>query len=84
MLPFGGDSAAFSKFSSLQVNNDKTEIFAIGKHSLDQTNFPHKTRTSIKTLGICFDYNVLSSMKTNFETILKSTRDILSMWKLRY
>ena len=27
----------FSKFSDLQVNNDKTEIFAIGRHFLDQS-----------------------------------------------
>ena len=73
----------FSKFSNLQVNNDKTEIFAFGRHSLDQTNFPHKIRTSIKILRICFYYNVLSRMKTNFESILKSIRDILSMWKWR-
>ena len=32
----------FSKFSNLQVNHEKTEIFAIGRHSLDQSNFPHK------------------------------------------
>ena len=32
----------FSKFSNLQVNNEKTEIFAIGGHFLDQSNFPHK------------------------------------------
>ena len=73
----------FSKFSNLEVNNDKTEIFAIGRHSLDQTNFPHKIRTSIKILRIYFDYNILSRMKTNFESILKSIRDILSMWKWR-
>ena len=34
---YRGDSAAFfSKFSNLEVNNDKTEIFAIGRHFLDQ------------------------------------------------
>ena len=73
----------FSKFSNLQVNNDKTEIFAIGRHFLDQSNFPHKIRTSIKILGIYFDYNVRSRLKTNFESILKSIRDILNMWKWR-
>ena len=67
----------FSKLSNLRVNNDKTEIFAIGRHSLDQTNVPHKIRTSIKILGIYFEYSVLSRMKTNFESILKSIlRDI--------
>ena len=32
----------FSKFSNLQVNYEKNEIFAIGRHFLDQSNFPHK------------------------------------------
>ena len=73
----------FSKVSNLQVNNDKTEIFAIGRHFLDQSNFPHKIRTSIKILGIYFDYNVRSRLKANFESILKSIRDILNMWKCR-
>ena len=67
----------FSKlFSNLQVNNDKTEIFAIGRHFLVQSNFPHKIRTSITILGIYFDCNVRSRMKTKFESILKSIRDI--------
>lgn len=37
----------FSRFSNLQVNNDKTEIFAIGGQKLDQKNFHHEVRTSI-------------------------------------
>ena len=45
----------FSRFSNLHVNNEKTEIFAIGRHCLDQINLPHKIRTSIKILGIVFD-----------------------------
>ena len=35
----------FSRFSNLQVNNDKTEIFAIGGQKLDQKNFHHEVRT---------------------------------------
>lgn len=46
----------FSRFSYLQVN-DKTQIFAIGKQGLDQMNFRHEVRTSIKILGIAFYYN---------------------------
>ena len=76
VLPFSGDSAAF-------FNNDKTEIFATGRHFLDQRNFPHKIRTSIKILGIYFDYNVRSRMKTNFGSVRKSIRDISNMWKWR-
>ena len=73
----------FSRFSNLKINNDKTEIFAIGRHHLDQMNYPHKVRTSIKILGIVFDYNSSSRMKANFELILKSIKDILNMWKWR-
>ena len=47
----------FSRFSNLQVNNDKTEIFAIGGQKLDQKNFHHEVRTSIKFVGIVFNYN---------------------------
>jgi len=40
----------FSRFSNLHVNKEKTEIFATGRHCLDQINYPHKIRTSIKVL----------------------------------
>ena len=73
----------FSRFSNLQVNNDKTEIFAICRHSLDQTNYPHRVQTSIKILGIVFDYNTPSRMKANFESILKSIKNMLNTWKWR-
>ena len=33
-------------------------MFAIGRHSLAQTNFLHKKQTSIKILGVYFDDNV--------------------------
>ena len=72
---------SFSRFSSLQVNKDKTEIFAIGSHRLDQSNYAHKVRTSIKILGIVFDYNVSSRMKANFEAILKCIKNTINTWK---
>ena len=74
---------SFSRFSNLQVNKDKTEIFAIGSHRLDQSNCAYKLRTSIKILGIVFDYNVSSRMKANFEAILKSNKNTINMWKWR-
>ena len=37
-----------SKYSGLQVNNDKAEIFAVGPHRLDEDSFSHKVFTSIK------------------------------------
>ena len=44
----------FSRFSGLSVNDDKTELFAIGPQKLQQEEFYHKTCTSIKILGIYF------------------------------
>ena len=70
-------------FSKLQVNNDKTEIFAIGGQKLDQKNFHHEVRTSIKILGIVFDYNTSLRMKANFDSIFKSIKDTLNIWKWR-
>jgi len=73
----------FSRFSNLQVNNDKTEIFAIGGQKLDQKNFHHEVQTSIQILGIVFYYNTSLRMKGNFDSIFKSIKDTLSMWKWR-
>ena len=72
----------FSRFCNLQVNNDKTEIFAIGGQKLDQTNFHHEVRTSIKILRIVFYYNTSLRMKGNFDSI-KSIKDTLNVWKWR-
>ena len=74
---------SFSRFSNLQVNKDKTEIFAIGRHRLDQSNYAHKVQTSNKILGIVFAYNISSRMKANFEAILKSIKNTINMWKWR-
>ena len=42
----------FSKYSCLQVNNDKTETFAVGPHRLAEASFSHKICISIKILGL--------------------------------
>ena len=73
----------FSKHSGLRVNNDKTEIFAVGPHRLDDANFSHKICTSIKILGIVFDYRIPSRTKANFDFIFKSIQEMLNMWKWR-
>ena len=73
----------FYRFSNLRLNNDKTEIFAIGGHHIDQANCPHKVRKSIKILGIVFDYHMPSRKKANFDSILKSIKNLLNMWKWR-
>ena len=72
----------FSRFCNLQVNNVKTEIFAIGGQKLDQTNFHHEVRTSIEILRIVFYYNTSLRMKGNFDSI-KSIKDTLNVWKWR-
>ena len=41
----------FNKYSGLRINNDKTELFAIGSIKLAQHDFIHNVRTSIKILG---------------------------------
>ena len=46
----------FARYSGLRVNDEKTEIFAIGPHSLVQDVFTHKIRSMIKILGV---YSVL-------------------------
>jgi len=46
----------FPRFSNLHVNNEKMEIFATGRHYLDQIYYSYKIRTSIKILGIAFGY----------------------------
>ena len=45
------------------------------------SNCAYKLRTSIKILGIVFDYNVSSRMKANFEAILKSIKNTINTWK---
>ena len=73
----------FHKFSNLRVNDDETEIFAIGRHHLDPIKYSDKIRKSIKILGIVFDYHTALRMRANFELVLKSIKDILNMWKWR-
>jgi len=44
----------FYKYSGLRINNDKTEIFAIGSFKLAQRDCIHNVRTSIKILVFFF------------------------------
>ena len=67
----------FSRFSGLRVNDDKTELFAIGLQNLVQEQFYHKTCTSIKILGIYFDYHMTMRRNSNFNSILKSIKKLL-------
>ena len=73
----------FSRFSGLSVNDDKTELFGVGPQKLVPEDFHHRTCTSIKTLGIFFDYHKQTRMNSNFTSILKSIKKTLNMWKWR-
>ena len=45
----------FARYSGLRINDEKTEIFANGPHSLVQDDFTHKIRSMIKIyIGIFF------------------------------
>lgn len=41
----------FSEHSGLHVNNEKTDVFAIGSQQLSQKDFSHKVQKSIKILA---------------------------------
>ena len=73
----------FYKYSGLRINNDKTEIFAIGSFKHAQSDFIHDVRTSIKILGTCFDYHKPSRNKANFESIFKSIQRTVNMQSRR-
>ena len=64
----------FSMFSGLSVNDDKTELFVIEPQKLQQQEFYHKTCSSIKILGIYFDYHKITRRNLNFNSILKSIK----------
>ena len=73
----------FSRFSGLSVDDDKTELFGIRPQKLEQEEFYHKTCTSIKILGIYFDYHKTTRRNLNFNSILKSIKKALNMWRWR-
>ena len=61
----------FSYYSGLRVNDEKTELFTIGSQRLVREEFQHKVCTSIKILGIYFDYHTLRRKNLNFDSIFK-------------
>ena len=73
----------FSRFSGLCVKDEKTELFAIGPQKLVREEFYHQVCTSIKILGIYFDYHKPTRKSSNFNNILKSIQKVLNMWKWR-
>ena len=73
----------FSECSGLKVNEEKTELFGLGTRNLEYERFPHEFKTSIKILGVHFDYNNVKRKKANFDSVLKSIKQVLNMWKWR-
>ena len=70
----------FATFSGLYVNDEKTEIFAIGLRSLYQDVFTHKIRSMIKIFGDNFDYDTVPAvLKANCDFI----QGTLNSWKGR-
>ena len=70
----------FSRFSGLCVNDEKTELFAIGPQKLVREEFYQKVCTSIKILGIYLDYHKPTRKSSNFNkiNILKSIQKVLT------
>jgi len=73
----------FSKCSGLRVNEEKTEVFSIGIRKLEHEMYPHDFKTSLKILGVYFDYNNVLRNKSNFDSAFKSIKKVLNMWKWR-
>ena len=73
----------FSKCSGLKVNEEKTEFFLLGTNKFEEELSPHEFQSSIKILGVHFDYSDVTRRKANFDSILKSIKKVLSMWKWR-
>ena len=67
----------FARYSGLRVNDEKTEIFVIGPHSLVQDVLTYKIRNMIKMLGVYFNYGTQTRLKANCESIFKSIQGTL-------
>ena len=76
----------FSECSGLRVNEEKTEFFGLGTRNSEYVWFPHEFKTSIILkflLCILNDYNNVKRKKANFDSVLKSIKKVLNMWRWR-
>ena len=75
----------FARYScpGLRINDEKTEIFAIGLHSLVQDVLTHKIHNMIKISGVYFNYDTPARLKVNCESIFISIQGTLNSWKSR-
>ena len=75
---------SFGECSGLKMNDEKTEILALGNNFLQESDFPkHNFSEVIKILGIYFGYDVRQKDNLNFRETLKSIKKSVSLWKWR-
>ena len=75
---------SFGECSGLKVNDEKTEILALGNNFLQASDFPkHNLCEVIKILGIYFGYDVRQRDNLNFRETLKSIKKSVNLWKWR-
>jgi len=75
---------SFGECSGLKVNDEKTEILALGNNFLQESDFPKQNYYKvIKILGIYFGYDVRQKYNLNFRETLKSIKKSMSLWKWR-
>ena len=74
----------FGHYSGLNVNKGKTEVLKLGPSDIDAEELKiDEIKKVVKILGIHFTYDQLLSDKLNFNTIIKSIRDLLNSWNWR-
>ena len=61
----------------------KLNFLPLDRKKLEHEEFYHKTCTSIKILGIYFDYHKTTRRNLNFNSIPKSIKKTLNTWRWR-
>ena len=75
---------SFGECSGLKVNDEKTEVLALGNNSLQESDFPkHNLCEVIKILGIYFGYDVRQRDNLNFRKTLKSIKEISQSMEMK-
>jgi len=75
----------FSISSGLKVNKDKTEVLCLGQQNVITAKDINmdQIKSEVKILGLFFTYDQLSQNKLNFDSIIKSLKTSLNLWKWR-
>ena len=61
----------------------KQSYSQLDDNALEQTELTHTVWSTIKILGVYFDYHNPSRMKANFLSIFKSLKKTLNIWRNR-